>query len=95
MLAGHDQVFASPGGVGEPPTRDDSGALGADVVASLRHLAEMINQRLQFGPFRGQQGFAVQGCGEGLVFGGHSLSVSDAGQAARRASPSEPAEPVP
>jgi hypothetical protein len=30
-------------------------------VAGLRHLAEMINQRLQFGPFRSQQGLAVQG----------------------------------
>jgi hypothetical protein len=33
---------------------------------------------LQFGPSRSQQGFAVKGCAEGLVFGGHSLSVADA-----------------
>jgi hypothetical protein len=27
----------------------------------------MINQRLQFGPFRGEQGFAVELGGQGLV----------------------------
>jgi hypothetical protein len=40
---------ASAGGVGEPPTRDGSGALYSDVVAALSHLAEMINQGLESG----------------------------------------------
>ena len=44
--------------------------------AALRGTAEMVNQRLQFGPFRGQQGFAVEGGGKGLVFGGHAPSLS-------------------
>jgi hypothetical protein len=70
-----DEFFASPGGTGEPATGDDPGALDANIVAALCHLAEVINQRLQFGPSSGQQGFAVEGGG----FGGHSLSV--AGQA--------------
>jgi hypothetical protein len=35
----------------------------------------MINQRLQFGTFGGEECFAVEGCGERLVFGGHA-SVS-------------------
>ncbi|MCE3276897.1 MAG: hypothetical protein K0R13_2752, partial [Propionibacteriaceae bacterium] len=70
------EFLASPGGIGEPPPRDSSGALYANVVAALRDLAEMIDQGLQFGPFRGEQGFAVEGCGEGLVFGRHA-SVSE------------------
>jgi hypothetical protein len=45
-----DEVFASQCGIGEPAIGNDSGALGADIVAALRHVAEMINQRLQFGP---------------------------------------------
>jgi hypothetical protein len=36
---------------GEPCARDDAGAFGADVVTALRDLAEMIDQRLQLGPF--------------------------------------------
>ena len=51
--AGGDQFLTSPHGAREPATGDDSGALGADVVAALRCVAEMINQRLQFGPSRG------------------------------------------
>jgi hypothetical protein len=38
-----DEVLASPCGIGEPATGDDSGALDADVVAALSHVAEMIN----------------------------------------------------
>jgi hypothetical protein len=34
---------------GEPSTGDRPGALSADIVATPRHLTEMINQRLQFG----------------------------------------------
>jgi hypothetical protein len=34
--------------------RKDAGALYADVVAALRYLAEMINQRLEFEAFRGE-----------------------------------------
>jgi hypothetical protein len=48
-----DEFFASPGGTGEPATGDDAGALDANIVAALRYVAEMINQRLQFGPPRG------------------------------------------
>jgi hypothetical protein len=47
-----DEFFASPGGTGEPATGDDPGALDANIVAALCHLAEVINQRLQFGPSR-------------------------------------------
>jgi hypothetical protein len=54
------------------------GGLGAEVITTLRGLPKMINQRLQFRPLRCWQGFAVEGCGQGLVFGGHSLSVADA-----------------
>jgi hypothetical protein len=48
---------------------DGSGALGSDVVAALRHRPEMINQGLEFGAFRGEQGFAVQFRGQDLIFG--------------------------
>jgi hypothetical protein len=64
--------IASPTFAGEPATGDDPGALGADVVAALGHLGEVINHRLQFGPLRGEQGFTVEGCGEDLVFCGHA-----------------------
>jgi len=49
-----DEFFASPGGTGEPATGDHAGDLGAEVITTLRHLAEMINQRLQFGPSGGE-----------------------------------------
>jgi hypothetical protein len=39
-------------------------------------LTDVINQRLQFGPFRSQQGFAVELGGQDLVFGGHAPSHS-------------------
>ena len=73
-----DEFLTSAGRIGEPGPSDHAGAFGADVITALRHLAEMINQRLQFRPSRGQQGFAVELGGQGLVFGGHSLSVADA-----------------
>jgi len=38
------RILASPCGTGEPATGDGSGAFDANVVATLRHLAEMINQ---------------------------------------------------
>jgi hypothetical protein len=47
-----DEFFASPGGTGEPATGDDPGALDANIITPLRHLAEVISQRLQFGPSR-------------------------------------------
>jgi hypothetical protein len=43
------EFLASPGGAGEPCAGDGSGALDADVVAALRHLAKVINRRLEFG----------------------------------------------
>ena len=49
-------------------TGDDSGALGADVV--------VFNQGLQVGLFGGEEGFAVEGGGQGLVFGRHAPSLS-------------------
>jgi hypothetical protein len=73
-----DEFLTSAGRIGEPGPSDHAGAFGADVITALRHLAEMINQRLQFRPSRGQQGFAVECGAQGLVFGGHSLSVADA-----------------
>jgi hypothetical protein len=48
---GRDEFLASPGGAREPTAREDSGALDADVVAALRHLAKMINQRCSSGRF--------------------------------------------
>jgi hypothetical protein len=35
-----DEFFASPGGTGEPATSDDPGALDANIVAALCHLAK-------------------------------------------------------
>jgi hypothetical protein len=67
-----DEVLASPGGAGEPGTGDPAGALDANIVTALSHLAEVITQRLQFGPFRGQQRFAMQGRGESLVCRRHA-----------------------
>jgi hypothetical protein len=51
---GRYEVFTSSGGAREPATGKDPGALDADIVASLSHLTEMINQRLQFRAFRGE-----------------------------------------
>jgi hypothetical protein len=57
-----------PGYSGEPPAGDSSGAFGTDVVATLSHLPEVINQGLQFGPFGCEEGFAVEDRGEDLTF---------------------------
>jgi hypothetical protein len=51
--AGCYQFLTSPRGAREPGTGDGSGAFSADVVAALRHLGEVVDQRLQFGPFGG------------------------------------------
>jgi hypothetical protein len=40
---GCDQLFASPRLAGEPRARNHAGTLGADVVAALRNLPQMIN----------------------------------------------------
>jgi hypothetical protein len=45
----------------------------------LSHLAEVINQGLQFGPFGGEEGFAVEGGGEGFAFGRHDLVLPTPG----------------
>jgi hypothetical protein len=47
-----DEILTSPATSGEPATGDHPGDLGADVITALHYLAEMINQRLQFGPSR-------------------------------------------
>jgi hypothetical protein len=65
------EVFAAPRCAREPGTGDGAGALYADVVAALRGLAEMIDQRLEFGASGGEQGFAVKLCGQDLIFGRH------------------------
>ena len=57
-----------PGYSGEPPAGDNPGAFGTDVVATLSHLPEVINQGLQFGPFGCEEGFAVEDRGEDLTF---------------------------
>jgi hypothetical protein len=67
--ASGDQLLASPPYTGEPPAGDNPGALYADVVAAQGHLAEVINQRLQFGPPGGEEGFAVEFGGQRFVFG--------------------------
>jgi hypothetical protein len=59
----------------EPSTGNHPDAFGADVIASLRNLSEMINQRLQLGPLGGEQRFAVQLRGKDLIFGGHAPSL--------------------
>jgi hypothetical protein len=46
----------------------------------LSHLAEVINQGLQFGPFGGEEGFAVEGGGERIRLWSTCLSVADTGQ---------------
>jgi hypothetical protein len=38
-----DEFLTSPYGAREPGPGDDSGAFGAEVVAALSHVAEMIN----------------------------------------------------
>jgi hypothetical protein len=43
-----------------PRASDHSGAFGSDVIAALRHLAQMISERPQFWPSRGEQRFAVE-----------------------------------
>jgi hypothetical protein len=50
---GRDEFLSSADGVREPPTGHSSGDLDANIVAFLRGLAEMINQRPESGPFRG------------------------------------------
>jgi hypothetical protein len=52
--SGRNEVLPPPGGAREPGTGDDSGALYADIVAALRYLTKVINQRLEFGAFRGE-----------------------------------------
>jgi hypothetical protein len=41
-----DQVLASAGLVGKPPTPDSARAFDADIVAALCHLTEMIDQKV-------------------------------------------------
>ena len=48
-----DEFLTSPHAASEPRASDDSGAFGAEVIPALSHLAEMIDQRLQFGLSRG------------------------------------------
>jgi hypothetical protein len=78
------EFLASPASTGEPATGDHSSALGADVVTALCHLAEVINQRLQFRPFGGEQGLAVEFGGEDLVFGRHKAQCCRRGASKRR-----------
>jgi hypothetical protein len=67
-----DEFLASPGGARNPAIGDGFRAFRTRVVATLSHLTNVINQRLQFGPFRGEQRFAAELGGQGLVFGGHA-----------------------
>jgi hypothetical protein len=52
--SGGDQVLAPLTHAGEPRARNDSHAFGSDVVAALRDLAQMINERLQFESLGGE-----------------------------------------
>jgi hypothetical protein len=86
MTGEHEQTccyefFAAPVLAGAPCAGDGSGALCPDVVAALRHLLEMINQRLQSGPSGGKQGFAMQGRRRGSGRLCSFLSVTGTGQA--------------
>ena len=56
--------------------RDGSGGLRAYVVTFLSDLAEVINQGLEFGAFRGEEGFAMELGGQDLIFGAHASSLS-------------------
>jgi hypothetical protein len=47
------QVFTASATTCEPGPGDHAGTFGADVIAALRCVAEMINQWLQFGPSGG------------------------------------------
>jgi hypothetical protein len=58
-----------PGGAREPTAGKDASAFDADVVAALSHLTQVIDQRLEFGPLGGSQGFAVEFGAKTLVFG--------------------------
>lgn len=49
--ARRDEFLASLFYGGKPATGDDPGALNADVIAALRHLADVIDQWLEFRPF--------------------------------------------
>jgi hypothetical protein len=51
---GRYEFLTSPHAASEPGPGDDSGAFCSDVVATLSHLTQMINERLQFGPSRGE-----------------------------------------
>jgi hypothetical protein len=66
-----DEFLASPGGASEPGTGDRPGALRADVVAPLCHVAEVFNEGLGFGLFGGEQRFAVELGAEDLIFMAH------------------------
>jgi hypothetical protein len=57
---GRDEFLATSSSASKPATGDDAGAVDADIVATLSHLAEAINQGLEFGPFRGEQHFAME-----------------------------------
>jgi hypothetical protein len=83
---GRYHVLTSPHRAREPGTGDDPGAFSSDVVAALRYLTEVIDQRLQFGPSGGEQGFAVELGGQGLIFGRHASVLPTPGKAAHRAS---------
>jgi hypothetical protein len=51
--AGRYQVLASPPAASEPAAGHPAGALDANVVSALSHLAEVIDQGLQFWPCGG------------------------------------------
>jgi hypothetical protein len=73
--SGGDEILTPAGGTGEPRAGDHPGAFCADVVAALGRLAKVINQRLQFGPFRSQQGFAVELGGRNRAVDARRLSA--------------------
>jgi hypothetical protein len=54
--SGRDQVLTRPDRLGEPCTGDDSSTLGTDVIAALRLLTKMINQRSKLWPPGIEQG---------------------------------------
>jgi hypothetical protein len=57
---GSNQVMTPPAYTTEPSTCDHTGTFSADVVAALRNIPKMIDQRLQFGPFSHEQRFTVE-----------------------------------
>ena len=57
---GGDQLLPSPHRTGKPRSGDYARTFGPDVIAALRLLRQMINERSKLRPPSSKQGFSVQ-----------------------------------